>query len=137
MSGFEIAAIFLFLIGGLYKSPRKMIAVYTFSNFLFLFVYLDMALYMAAVSIGLSTIRGAASLFLSDKHNKYSAFILTLIIVCLIAIEISHYADILILLAAVAIGLSAHFRDDCCHVSYDNNHLSSVVDYSFFDIWGI
>ena len=96
-----------------------------------------MALYMAAVSIGLSTIRGAASLFLSDKHNKYSAFILTLIIVCLIAIEISHYADILILLAAVAIGLSAHFRDDCCHVSYDNNHLSSVVDYSFFDIWGI
>lgn len=112
MSGFEIAAILLFLIGGLYKSPRKMIAIYTFSNFLFLFVYLDLALYMAAISIGLSTIRGISSLFLNDKQNKYSVFILTFIIVCLIAIEVSHYADILILFAAIAIGLSAHFRDN-------------------------
>jgi len=112
MSGFEITAIFLFLIGGLYKSPRKMIAIYTFSNFLFLFVYLDLALYMAAISIGLSTMRGIASLFLNDKQNKYSVVLITFCIVCLIAIEIDHYADFLILVAALAIGLSIIFRDN-------------------------
>lgn len=111
MSGFEVLAIILFAFGGFFRNPRLTIALYTLSNFLFLFVYFELGLFMVCISIMLSSIRGIAALILNEQRNRYSVAIFTFAIVVLIAIEINNYADLLIICAAIAIGLAAYFRD--------------------------
>ncbi|NQZ14528.1 MAG: YgjV family protein [Alphaproteobacteria bacterium] len=112
MSTIELIAVGLFIFGGLLKAPRKTIGIYTISNFLLALVYLQAALYMAFAAITVSCIRSIAALFLTYKQNKYSVIITTLTVVGLIAVEISHMTDILVLISAVAIGTSIYFRDN-------------------------
>ena len=112
MSNYEILVICLYIIGGLYKNPRATIGIYAISNLIFVTIYMQLGLLMAAIAIGLSGLRGLAALFLSDKQNKYSATITTLLIVCLISSEIDHAGDLLLLIAAIAIGTSTFFRDN-------------------------
>ena len=139
MSHIEILAVLLFAIGGFFKNPRKTIAIYMFSNMLFLLVYFELGLFMACISLGLASIRGVAALFLNDEQNKYSVIFFTLAIIVLIALEISHYADFLIIVAALAIGCSTYFRDHL-YLYWSTTILSQalwVVHSLIFEVYGM
>jgi hypothetical protein len=111
MTIIEILPILFFILGGLYKRPQASLACYQISGLIFLYIYINTGLFMAAISIALGVIRGIGSIFLSNKQNNYFSFITTALIIFLIAIEISHMADILIIVAAVCIGASCYYRD--------------------------
>ncbi|MAZ76145.1 MAG: hypothetical protein CMH31_02460 [Micavibrio sp.] len=111
MTFIEILPICFFILAGLYKSPKTSIIFYTLSSVVFLYIYVDLGLFMAAISIGLSIVRGIGCITLNHKYNNALTFITTALIILLIAVEISHMADTLIIIAAVFIGTACYYRD--------------------------
>lgn len=126
MTVIEILPILFFILAGLYKSPKISMIFYTLSSVVFLHIYVNLGLLMAAISIGLSIVRGVGCITLSHKYNNTLTFITTALIILLIAVEISHMADTLIIIAAIFIGAACYYRD-CVILFRTTTALSQVL----------
>ena len=117
-----------FAFGGLLKNPRHSMALYCLSDALYIVVYLLMGLHLAAISIGVATFRTFLSLFLNERYNRYSTTALTLLAMILLIANMNQSTDLLVVLAALAIGLSCSFRDN--YVAFKLLTMSSQILWS-------
>lgn len=74
-------------------------------------MYFYTGLWIAALSLMFAILRTVLSLFLNERQNTLSIVVLTSITSLIILLNVSHAADLLILLAGFCVGISCYFRD--------------------------
>jgi len=84
---------------------------YALADVLYVVMYFSTGIWLAAISMFFAGLRTVLSLFLNERQNIISIVILTFLTSVIVLLNVSHPADILILLAGFCIGISCYFRD--------------------------
>jgi hypothetical protein len=106
------AANVLFFAGGVFKNPRLTAAFYVLANALFVVMYASIGIALAAITMGITTLRNLLAIVLNDKHNKISVVILTAITIAILLFTLKNTGDIIILMAAIAIAASYYYIEN-------------------------
>lgn len=101
----------LFFSGGFFRNPRLTMSNYALADALYVAMYFSSGIWIAGISMLFAGLRTVLSIFLNEKQNKISVVTLTFLISIIVLVNMSDYADFLILLAGFCIGLSCYFRD--------------------------
>ncbi len=102
----------LFGCGGIVKKPKYTMIFDIIAELLYVISYISLGLFIAAFAMGINILRAFLALFLNKKQNAISTLFLTSLAIIIIASNLSDNSDLLVMLAAICIGISIYCRDN-------------------------